>query len=57
MEQRIRNIVFDIGGVLADFRIKEFLSEKGFDGILLKPITPATLEKALLEISRRLRAP
>lgn len=28
----IKNIVFDIGGVLADFRIKEFLMEKGMDG-------------------------
>ena len=25
----IKNVVFDIGGVLADFRIKEFLMEKG----------------------------
>ena len=31
----IRNIVFDIGGVLADFRIKEFLMEKGFDGPMI----------------------
>ena len=29
------------------------IRSKGFDGILLKPITPATLEKALLEIGGR----
>ena len=27
----IRNIVFDISNVLAPFRFKEFLAEKGFD--------------------------
>ena len=26
----IRNIVFDIGGVLADFRIREFLAERAW---------------------------
>ena len=34
----IHNIVFDIGGVLADYRIKEFLAEKGFDGNMIKRI-------------------
>ena len=43
MEQRIRNIVFDIGGVLADFRIKEFLSEKGFDGTMIRRILNASV--------------
>lgn len=38
----IRNIVFDIGGVLADFRIKEFLAEKGFDAALAKRILKAS---------------
>ena len=28
----IKNIVFDISNVLAPFRFKEFLAEKGFDG-------------------------
>ena len=36
--QVIHNIVFDIGGVLADYRIKEFLAEKGFDGNMIKRI-------------------
>ena len=27
----IRNIIFDIGNVLADFRWREFLRDKGFD--------------------------
>ena len=39
----IRNIVFDIGGVLADFRIKEFLLEKGFDGPMIKRILKASV--------------
>ncbi len=32
----IRNIVFDISNVLAPFRFKEFLVEKGFDGTMIK---------------------
>ena len=43
MEQRIKNLVFDIGGVLADFRIKEFLSEKGFDGAMIRRILNASV--------------
>ena len=39
----IRNIVFDIGGVLADFRIREFLMEKGFDGPVIKRILKASV--------------
>ena len=39
----IRNIVFDIGGVLADFRLMEFLTEKGFDGPMIKRILKASL--------------
>ena len=38
-----KNIVFDIGGVLADFRIKEFLIEKGFDGPMIKRILKASV--------------
>ena len=38
----IRNIVFDIGGVLADFRIQEFLAEKGFDGQTIRRILKAS---------------
>ena len=32
----IKNIVFDIGGVLADFKVVEFLAGKGFDGAMIK---------------------
>ena len=39
--------------VTADVEVRDKSYEKGFDGILLKPITPATLEKALLEIGGR----
>ena len=39
----IRNIIFDIGGVLADFRIKEFLMEKGFDAPMIKRILKASV--------------
>ena len=39
----IRNVVFDIGGVLADFRMKEFLMEKGFDGPMIKRIIKASV--------------
>ncbi len=38
----VKNIVFDIGGVLADFRIFEFLAEKGFDKAMGKRILKAT---------------
>ena len=39
----IRNIIFDIGGVLADFEIVRFLSEKGFDGPTIKRIIKASV--------------
>ena len=39
----IRSIVFDIGGVLADFRIKEFLADKGFDPVMIRRILKASL--------------
>lgn len=39
----IRNVVFDIGGVLADFRMKEFLMEKGFDEPMIKRIIKASV--------------
>ena len=39
----VRNIVFDIGGVLADFRITEFLTEKGLDGPTIKRILKASV--------------
>ena len=39
----IKNIVFDISGVLADFRMKEFLVEKGFDPLTIKRIIKASV--------------
>lgn len=39
----IRNIIFDISGVLADFEIDRFLSEKGFDGPMIKRIIKASV--------------
>ena len=39
----IKNIIFDIGGVLADFRLKEFLSEKGFDAAMIRRILKASV--------------
>lgn len=38
----IKNIVFDISNVLAPFRFKEFLVEKGFDGAMIKRIMKAS---------------
>ena len=39
----IHNIVFDIGGVLADYRIEEFLADKGFDIPMIKRILKASV--------------
>lgn len=39
----IKNIVFDIGGVLADYRMKEFLMEKGLDGPMIKRVLKASV--------------
>lgn len=39
----MKNIVFDIGGVLADFRIKEFLLEKGLDGPTIRRVLKASV--------------
>ncbi len=38
----IRNIVFDISNVLAPFRFKEYLSEKGFDETMIKRVIKAS---------------
>ncbi|MCR5249963.1 MAG: HAD family phosphatase [Lachnospiraceae bacterium] len=38
----IKNVVFDISNVLAPFRFKEFLAEKGFDGTMIKRIIKAS---------------
>ena len=39
----IKNIVFDIGGVLADFNVNGFLSGKGFDANMIKRILKASV--------------
>ena len=39
----IKNIVFDIGNVLADFCWKEFLENKGFDQNMIKRIAKASI--------------
>lgn len=39
----IKNIVFDIGGVLADYRMKEFLMEKGLDVPMIKRVLKASV--------------
>ena len=39
----IQNIVFDIGGVLADYNVKGFLSDKGFDDAMIKRILKASV--------------
>ncbi len=39
----IRNIVFDIGNVLTDFRWEGFLQDKGFDKTMIKRIAKASL--------------
>jgi len=38
----VRNIVFDIGNVLTDFRWKGFLQDKGFDEVMIKRIARAS---------------
>ena len=43
----IRNIVFDIGNVLTDFRWKEFLVDKGFDNEMIRRIAKASVESPL----------
>lgn len=40
----IRNIIFDIGNVLTDFRWKEFLRDKGFDEAMIRRIGRASVE-------------
>ncbi len=43
----IRNIVFDIGNVLTDFRWREFLRDKGFDDPMIDRIARASVESPL----------
>lgn len=39
----IKNVIFDIGNVLTDFRWKEFLQDKGFEPDILKRIIKASV--------------
>lgn len=39
----IRNIIFDIGNVLTDFRWREFLADKGFDETMVARIARASV--------------
>ncbi|MDY6103612.1 MAG: HAD family phosphatase [Acetatifactor sp.] len=49
----IKNIIFDIGNVLADFRWKEFLFDKGFDEAMVNRIARASvLTPAWYEVDR-----
>lgn len=49
----IKNIIFDIGNVLSDFRWREFLQDKGFDEKMVERISRASvLSAAWYELDR-----
>lgn len=39
----VKNIVFDIGNVLVDYRLKEFLAQKGYDEKMIRRIVKASV--------------
>ena len=43
----IKNVIFDIGNVLTDFRWKDFLRAKGFEGEELERIAKASVESTV----------
>lgn len=43
----IRNIIFDIGNVLTDFRWREFLQDKGIEDTMIDRIAKASVESPL----------
>ncbi len=43
----IKNIIFDIGNVLTDFRWRDFLRDKGFDEMMIERIAKASVENPL----------
>lgn len=43
----IKNIIFDIGNVLTDFRWRDFLRDKGFDEDMIDRIAKASVENPL----------
>ena len=40
----IKTVIFDIGNVLADFRWREFYTDKGYTGEVLRRLEKATVE-------------
>lgn len=49
----VKNIIFDIGNVLADFRWREFLADKGFDEEMIERIASASVfSKVWCELDR-----
>lgn len=43
----IRNIIFDIGNVLTDFRWKDFMRDKGFDDAMIERIARVSVKSPL----------
>lgn len=43
----IRNIIFDIGNVLTDFRWEDFLTDKGFDKEMIERIAEASVKSSM----------
>lgn len=43
----IKNIIFDIGNVLSNYRWREFLQDKGFDEAMISRIAEATVNSAV----------
>lgn len=41
-DKMIRNIIFDIGNVLTDYRWEGFLADKGFDAEMIQKIAKAS---------------
>ena len=51
----IRNIIFDIGNVLTDFRWEGFLADKGFDEDMIRRIAKASVMNQIGRASCRER--
>ena len=43
----IKNIIFDIGNVLTNYRWREFLEDKGFDEAMIDRIAEATVNSSV----------
>ena len=44
-DKMIRNIIFDIGNVLTDYRWEGFLADKGFDAEMIQKIATSFLPR------------